>query len=143
MIAAWNRVAPKARYLATAAIRTVTGATPSCPSCGNDSSSFVARKYVVTQLRRCTGCHLLFRTPTWRPDTSEAFYERSYTQGFTTDLPDDVALASLLTSKFHHSEKDYRPYLGVPTPPGSRRAVVCSTLVARGGTGPGSCAIGA
>src|SRR5262245_58625148 len=46
-----------------------------CPNCGGTSSRIVDRKFVITQLRRCEACQLLFRTPTDRPESNEAYYE--------------------------------------------------------------------
>jgi len=84
----------------------------------------VDRKVVVTQLRRCSCCKLLFRTPTDDPNTNESFYENEYTQGFTTTLPSDAELAELKQSKFSGTMRDYSYYIGVLTQlglnPGSR-----------------------
>jgi len=84
-----------------------------CPSCGGPPSSVVDRKFFITQLRRCKDCQLMFRTPTGDPATNLAFYENEYTQGFTTDLPSDEALAEMKRSNFAGTEKCYSYYIGV------------------------------
>jgi 2-polyprenyl-3-methyl-5-hydroxy-6-metoxy-1,4-benzoquinol methylase len=95
-----------------------------CPSCGNSTNIVVDRKLLITQLRRCAGCQLLFRTPTDDPKTNESFYENEYTQGLTTNVPSDAALAEMKKSQFTGTAKDYSYYIGVLTQlgmkPGSR-----------------------
>src|SRR5687768_14606475 len=73
----------------------------------------VDRKYLVTTLRRCRRCQLLFRAPTSTHEEQEAFYQEEYQQGFTTDLPDERTLSAYLTSEFRGGEKDYTAYLRV------------------------------
>lgn len=86
-----------------------------CPNCGSSKSDVVERKYVVTQLRRCADCSLMFRAPNDDPAMNSSFYESSYSQGFTTDLPSDTMLAHLKESNFAGGEKDYSYYIGVLT----------------------------
>lgn len=85
----------------------------SCPNCRSPISSVVDRKFLVNTLRRCGNCALLFRAPTDDPADNEAFYETEYSQGFTTDMPDDDELRRLTDSMFLDSDKDYRGYLKV------------------------------
>jgi 2-polyprenyl-3-methyl-5-hydroxy-6-metoxy-1,4-benzoquinol methylase len=84
-----------------------------CPNCGGSASQPVRRKYLVTQLRRCADCRLLFRTPTDDAANNAHFYEHDYAQGFTTDMPSDEVLADLLRTNFVGAEKDYAYYIGV------------------------------
>jgi 2-polyprenyl-3-methyl-5-hydroxy-6-metoxy-1,4-benzoquinol methylase len=84
-----------------------------CPNCGHTESGVVDRKYLVTQLRRCGRCSLLFRTPTDDPTTNQQFYEGEYAQGFTTELPSESALTSLIATNFAGTEKDYAYYIVV------------------------------
>lgn len=84
-----------------------------CPNCGHDSNVVVERKIFVTQLRRCMGCQLLFRTPTDDPRFNSKFYENEYNEGFTTELPIDEELAKLKDINFVGGEKDYSYYIGV------------------------------
>jgi 2-polyprenyl-3-methyl-5-hydroxy-6-metoxy-1,4-benzoquinol methylase len=85
----------------------------SCPSCGGHDTLRVRRKAVVTALYQCKNCHLLFRVPRDTAAKNRSFYQRRYTQGFTTDCPDDATLAHLMQSGFQGSNKDYRPYLQI------------------------------
>lgn len=85
----------------------------SCPSCGNHSSSVVKRKYLVTTLRRCLTCHLLYRAPTTSPVENERFYQYEYQQGFTTEMPSPEKLAQLMKDGFKNSEKDFSIYIAV------------------------------
>ncbi|TCT08069.1 class I SAM-dependent methyltransferase [Aquabacter spiritensis] len=100
-------------YLANSLARTFDRKRAKCPNCGSATSDLVARKYLVTALRRCRSCALMFRTPTDPANLNEAFYEESYSQGFTTDLPDDRALQRLVSTNFASSEKDYSAYIAV------------------------------
>lgn len=85
-----------------------------CPSCGCDCESKVeARKYLVTSLRRCNNCKLLFRAPTTTAEENASFYQEAYSQGFTTDVPSDIELKKLISTKFAGSEKDYSGYIAV------------------------------
>jgi 2-polyprenyl-3-methyl-5-hydroxy-6-metoxy-1,4-benzoquinol methylase len=84
-----------------------------CPSCGSENSVFVKRKFIVTSLRRCSRCDLLFRAPTTTTQENEAFYQDSYSQGFTSDTPNDDTLRELVSSSFAGSEKEYTSYIKV------------------------------
>ncbi len=85
----------------------------SCPSCGSEKAHVVARKYLVSTLRRCESCALLFRAPTDDPVFIHKFYQSEYSQGFTTDMPDEKELQLLLENAFRGTEKDYTAYLEV------------------------------
>lgn len=103
----------KLKYLRLSAAKTVLRKGFDCPSCGSGESRIVDRKYLVTALRRCDGCKLLFRTPATTAAENEAFYQAEYSQGFTTDMPDPAALERLVSSGFRGHEKDYSTYIAV------------------------------
>jgi SAM-dependent methyltransferase len=84
-----------------------------CPNCGGSKNRQVDSKLLITQLRRCEDCELLFRTPTDDPALNAQFYEEDYSQGFTSDTPSDTALAQLKQSNFAGTEKDYSYYIDV------------------------------
>jgi 2-polyprenyl-3-methyl-5-hydroxy-6-metoxy-1,4-benzoquinol methylase len=86
-----------------------------CPNCGSKLNNIVDRKFIVTQLRSCTSCRLLFRTPTDNPATNASFYENRYIQGFTTNLPSDFELSKMKETNFSGGEKDYSYYIGLLT----------------------------
>lgn len=85
----------------------------SCPSCGSTSSSVLRRKRLVTQLLQCDLCGLRYRFPKGDLQSEYAFYQRRYTQGFTTECPSDVELDYLITSEFRGTEKDFSAYVSV------------------------------
>ncbi len=58
---------------------------------------------------------MMFRTPTDDPAANLLFYENEYTQGFTTDVPSDAALADMKRSNFVSTEKCYSYYISVLT----------------------------
>ena len=85
----------------------------SCPSCGSKDSNEVSRKYLITALKRCENCHLMYRTPTSTDREFERFYQSAYAEGFTTDMPSDSELSQLLSNHFSGSDRDYKAYLSV------------------------------
>ena len=84
-----------------------------CPNCGSRRSHVVETKHLITQLRRCAECMLQFRTPTDDPRRNQDFYENEYSQGFTTELPENEELARLVSANFAGSQKDYSSYISV------------------------------
>jgi 2-polyprenyl-3-methyl-5-hydroxy-6-metoxy-1,4-benzoquinol methylase len=50
---------------------------------------------------------LLFRYPTTTARENESFYQDQYSEGFTTQLPSNDALATLIETNFSGGEKDY------------------------------------
>jgi len=101
----------KLRYLSSSALKTFRPETRVCPSCGRAGGPPVARKYLVTALRRCGHCGLLFRTPTTSEAENAAFYQEDYTQEMTTEMPGREHLDGMLRDSFVGTEKDYSSYL--------------------------------
>lgn len=85
----------------------------SCPSCGNKNSIEISRKYLVTALKRCSNCNLQYRTPTSTKTELGKFYQSTYTEGFTTDLPSDMELSQFLSNNFIGSDRDYTGYISI------------------------------
>jgi 2-polyprenyl-3-methyl-5-hydroxy-6-metoxy-1,4-benzoquinol methylase len=71
-----------------------------CPNCGGAQNTTVARKFLITSLRRCSACELQFRAPTDDPSSNLAFYEREYFSNLTTNMPSDDGLAKLIANDF-------------------------------------------
>lgn len=103
------------KYLARSSLRTLCGQQGKCPSCGADAGDGVIldRKYLVTTLRRCTKCALLYRTPVTGAEESESFYQEEYDQGFTTEMPSPERLEELKKTAFAAEEKNYAGYVAV------------------------------
>src|SRR5216683_645004 len=97
-------------YLTRSTARQFSPTRYVCPNCGNPCSHLVARKYVVTQLRRCCNCFLMYRTPSDPPGREAETYEHDYAEGFTTNLPSAEQLFLYKKSNFHGSEKNYGYY---------------------------------
>lgn len=85
----------------------------SCPSCGNKNSKEISRKYLVTALKRCGNCNLMYRAPTSTESEFEKFYQSAYTEGFTTDMPSDTELSRLLSNNFSGTDRDYTGYISI------------------------------
>lgn len=105
----------KLAYLQRSLTAQFTPVRFACPSCQGTNSHVIERKFLVTQLRRCNNCALMFRAPTDDPAVNADYYEKKYTQGFTTNTPSDAALAEMKRTNFAGTEKDYSYYIGVLT----------------------------
>jgi SAM-dependent methyltransferase len=105
----------KVGYFLASAVRAFDSNRGRCPSCDAIEHETIMRKYVVTSLRRCANCQLMYRFPTDPQEQSEAFYDdgatEGYEQGFTTTLPSDEELNALLKSGFAEHEKDYSYFI--------------------------------
>jgi len=100
-------------YLLGSAAKRLRGEGGDCPSCGGQESDAVSGKFIVTQLRRCADCRLLFRSPTTSVAENAEFYQRRYEQGFTTELPPESELKSLVANRFRNTEKDYGRFVEI------------------------------
>lgn len=107
-----TKLGEKIGYLVQQGARRIKGAQ-GCPNCGHDGFTNCDRKALVTELRDCTNCRLMYRFPTDPVEASLDFYQEDYEQGFTTDMPDDEALAALTGSRFAGHEKDYAPLIAM------------------------------
>ena len=113
--------ANRRQYLMRSLKNCCSPARLACPNCGSCESQDIARKMLVTKLRRCQTCKLLYRTPTDPPDFGEAFYQEDYDQGFTTDCPTMEVLQTYLRNGFANTPKDFSDklallqLLGVPS----------------------------
>lgn len=85
----------------------------SCPSCGGEESVVVDRKYVVTMLRRCQKCHLLFRAPITTDEENKKFYQRQYNETFTTKMPGQSELKDYMASNFKGTQKDMSRHIEI------------------------------
>ena len=103
----------KLQYLWAGMRQKLSRRMPTCPSCSSDQSDMVSAKHLVTELRRCRTCQLLYRSPMTSAAVGPRFYDECYSQGFTTELPDDQRLNELKAFGFRGTEKDYSSYISV------------------------------
>jgi 2-polyprenyl-3-methyl-5-hydroxy-6-metoxy-1,4-benzoquinol methylase len=101
----------KAAYFWLSLKKTILRQGQTCPSCGCASSVRISVKYGVTALRRCDDCRLLFRTPTTTEAENKAYYQKAYTEGFTTEVPSPDELERLKAMRFKGSPKDFQPHI--------------------------------
>jgi SAM-dependent methyltransferase len=80
--------------------------TAPCPHCRSPRHELIARKYRVVRIVRCRDCGLSFSRPIYRSWMSANFYDRLYSQGAITALPNEERLRELLASGFRDTEKD-------------------------------------
>ena len=103
------------------------GSDKNCPFCRSTKTDLIARKDVILPLRRCKSCGLMFRWPKEDPGFSERFYQDSYRQVGTTDLPDPVMLKTFIASNFAGAPRDIAGQIGVlkagPTPAMNERGL--------------------
>jgi 2-polyprenyl-3-methyl-5-hydroxy-6-metoxy-1,4-benzoquinol methylase len=103
----------KVEYLLQCVQKSFSQRHQQCPSCGSPGPAVLDRKYGVTQLRRCSGCKLLYRTPTTSAEESALFYNENYSEGFTTERPTLEQLSAWKANHFQDTEKNYQHYLAV------------------------------
>ena len=97
----------KLKYLLTCLKKILIKQGLSCPSCKSNKNLIVDKKYFITTLKRCENCMLLYRSPGTTIEENKYFYQEEYTQGFTTDHPNDDELNKLISNNFINTEKDY------------------------------------
>jgi len=114
-------VSTRIRYLATSCFHQCTRARFLCPSCQSAKSELIERKWLVTSLRRCSKCQLLFRTPTTTSAENRLFYQEEYTQGTMTDTPSQERLEGLKKAGFKGSDRDFAFPLEVLAALGAKR----------------------
>lgn len=103
----------KIGYLTQQGMRRLSGSGGGCPNCRHGGHETRDRKALVTELRDCTRCRLMYRYPTDPVEDSVDFYQEDYEQGFTTDMPDPAALRQLTDTHFAGHEKDYAPLIAL------------------------------
>jgi len=99
-------------YLRWSLSRIATADT-TCPACGSASTRVVDRKYLVTSLLECLSCRLRFRIPKEEPGEANNFYQDTYREGMTTQMPPDDILKLFMLNKFIGTEKNFAPYIDV------------------------------
>lgn len=109
----------KLQYLSRSVMNLLEPARAACPNCGGQGN-LVTRKYLVTALKRCDSCKMLFRTPTDTPVEAEKFYNEDYEQGATTSVPTLDELEEMKRDNFPDLECNYSSFasilhdLGIP-----------------------------
>lgn len=101
----------KLGYFFKSATKMLLGQPRKCPNCGHEQSICVQKKALVTELRRCSQCQILYRYPVDDVAEAAAFYQKAYSQGYTTDCPNSETLKKLLDTAFAGSERDYKRHL--------------------------------
>ena len=101
------------RYGLRAAVDRFDPTRRRCPNCGSADYKALERKWVVTELVRCSACRLMFRLPTDPPQASERFYQHEYRIGFTSLCPTPEALAAFIATGFVGTERDYTRRIAV------------------------------
>ncbi|MEO5640945.1 MAG: methyltransferase domain-containing protein [Sphingomicrobium sp.] len=102
----------RAATFATYALRGLQPDRKRCPNCGGRGPVLV-RKYLVSTLRRCAACQLMYRAPTDSQFESVDFYQEDYDEGATTALPAPADLDALKRDGFPGMECDYSEYIRV------------------------------
>lgn len=103
----------KRHYFLSSLVKFLARRALTCPACGSAVSHPIARKFLITSLRRCDSCRLLFRSPTTSVEENASFYQQDYEEGFTTEMPSDLVLRQMLETRFASTPKDYTGYVCV------------------------------
>jgi 2-polyprenyl-3-methyl-5-hydroxy-6-metoxy-1,4-benzoquinol methylase len=104
----WQKVAQKTHRVMSGGMKFVARTGTACPSCGADDGAVVDRKKVITSLRRCGSCKLLYRTPNINEEENLSHYNDGGDFDFAARPPSDEQLAALLETGF----RDCEGYLG-------------------------------
>ncbi len=109
----------KAAYWLRSALN--VGQERRCPCCGGTDLRVVDRKYAVTWLLECSGCHLRHRHPKDPPELLERFYQQEYQVDthMITRLPDEAAMARLKAENFPDL-RDHAPFIRALRPQAGR-----------------------
>ncbi|MER8639785.1 class I SAM-dependent methyltransferase [Mesorhizobium sp. M1365] len=102
-----TNIEERLQYFASQVRRRWKNVSNECPNCKGLAYRTLDRKLVVIELRECMRCKLMYRFPADTNDDNYEFYQKQYSQGFTTDLPDKDTLTELCRSNFAGHEKSY------------------------------------
>ena len=102
----------KIAYLLRSAVQYPNKDASRCPNCSSHSGTEIDRKYLVTQLRRCNDCKLMYRTPTDSEEFNRVFYNFHYQQGTAMVCPSDSEISGLKATNFSGTERDFSGYIG-------------------------------
>ncbi len=100
-------------YLTASLKKLLTRQSADCPVCASPRTTRLKTKYLVTSLRLCPECRLMFRYPKDGVADNLTFYQRSYREGPITDLPDEGELKALLHQNAPRPDRDFTPRLAV------------------------------
>lgn len=101
----------RAKYFLNSAARYAFRSQMACSNCGARDNPVEQRKAVVTQLRRCQSCMLLYRTPTDDPRDNERFYESEYVAELATQMPSAEQLQQMKATLFKGTSKDFSHHI--------------------------------
>jgi 2-polyprenyl-3-methyl-5-hydroxy-6-metoxy-1,4-benzoquinol methylase len=103
----------KIEYLLKSVSKRLANKKSLCPNCNapEKNARQIDAKFLVTKLVECQSCNLLYRTPTDSREEAHDFYQEEYSQGYTTDAPDEAELKKLLAINFKDTERDYSRYI--------------------------------
>jgi 2-polyprenyl-3-methyl-5-hydroxy-6-metoxy-1,4-benzoquinol methylase len=100
----------KLSYVRELVQKRLMGVGLACPDCTSKKFILLDRKYVISELRRCADCRLIYRAPTEQVTENAAFYQSHYSEGgYTTALPSDEELARLKAANFNVVDREYGP----------------------------------
>lgn len=103
----------KLNYLKLMFLNSFSSKKFNCPNCNNSKNIIIERKFLITTLRRCEKCYLMYRAPTLNEEDNNEFYQESYTQGFTSKFPNDEKLKKLLETNFKTTDRSYKKYIDI------------------------------
>jgi len=74
-----------------------------CPYCSSKFYTFMQRKKLLVQARKCLYCGLMYRWPVDRRREIRSFYQRFYQGQQATEIPEREKLKQLMQNKFRGS----------------------------------------
>ncbi len=97
----------RTQYLFKVLKKYLNTSSKECLFCKSKKLILIGRKYYLVQLLQCTDCKLMFRYPTDSLSENEIFYQNEYTEGVTTEFPDERNLEKLPQIQFSRTDNDF------------------------------------
>lgn len=110
----------KLGYLSTLIRKRLNGLDCVCPNCGSPQFERKDRKYIVSELRRCQDCRLMYRSPSDTVNENRQFYQQKYREGFTTETPSVTEFEQHKSNGFASASHNYRYFISILTALGLR-----------------------
>jgi SAM-dependent methyltransferase len=104
----------KLRFLRWLIKHRLIGQPKRCPYCGESVQfEYLGKKKILIDIIRCTNCSLIFRYPADSVTDNAAYYQKEYSSGPVTDMPDEAYLQVLKRNNFQGSSLERSPKIHV------------------------------
>lgn len=84
-----------------------------CPYCGSKKNKVIGTRRMIIQLKKCNDCGLMFRYPKEDPSYNQTYYQKKYTEGITTQVPDHATLQEWKKRGFKNTPRDFSEKIAI------------------------------